>query len=277
MEIILLTEETKPYFLANLPESIKTESDIFIGAMDENEPVGLLAVRAEDKDFFINFIFVKENKRMAGAGRNMINLAKKIIFECGGDSVSITYVLSEETYGLHDFLEQVGLFEEQTKENMISYSIPLGDIKTQGRSNKENPTVHMLKDVPSSDWLHFMRDMDNYEKINQDVYIPRFREREYYDNRISHVFYSDGIIKGCFLCSIKDDEIVVEYIFMGKQSLHGMIDMVDSGVEAAKSLFKDDTIIRLVTASDSGINFVNTYGPKDIEPAGMPITQACFF
>ncbi len=212
MDVFIVTDELKKAYTEGLPSQVLEESDMFFGAQEGDEPVGVDAIRAMGDEFLLTFVFVREDHRRQGVGTMLMDAVKDTLRQIGADRLEATYTLNDLTAELHDFLEEQGMPEDMDEDEKPVMVMQLKDIPDKYRNRKILEEIVPLKDVLKGQWSLYMADHKRFME-NFPEYAVEMKSREYYDQEFSFVRMNDkGQIEASALFSRHGNDLVLEHL-----------------------------------------------------------------
>ncbi len=110
----LVNSENMYSFLPALGKKRIEDSDLIVGVIDEKTDTacGVLWAEATDEDSLdIRFIYVEEEYRDRGAGKELLDFLIEIAAKIGIESITCSYINSEDRYYLYQLLDKAGFVD----------------------------------------------------------------------------------------------------------------------------------------------------------------------
>ncbi len=245
MNYTIITEENKTVFLEMMPKSIWDTTDLVIGAVENDRPVGIAAVDAGE-DPRLLWLYVSEDMRRKKIAKGLLTSTAYVLRSSGYDYLRCNYTEDGES-GLSSLLSKAG-FDIDPFESEI-YAVRLSDVDEQLFAKPVPPVgfdhVTPLKDLTSKVWHAFQDEMRTLRANSEDGSVPVLRVRESYDAAHSFLLMDEGRVAGCLLSIMDQDTLLIDYVHILKPACKlGMMSLLQELWNAfAKEKTKDLTIV----------------------------------
>ncbi|MCR4705353.1 MAG: GNAT family N-acetyltransferase [Lachnospiraceae bacterium] len=229
MNYTFITEENKKAFQEMMPKTCWDTTDLEIGAIENDRPVGIAAVDAGE-DPSLLWLYVSEDMRRQGIAEGLLDSISYVLRHNGYDYLRCNYTEDGKS-GLSPLFTKTG-FDVDPFESEI-YAVKLSDVNEQLFA-KPIPAVGFerlmpLKDLTSKAWHAFQDEMRALRKQSEDDSVPILRMREEYDGDHSFLLVDDGKVVGCLLTIMDDESLLIDYMHILKpECKFGMMSLLQA-------------------------------------------------
>ena len=127
MQGTLVNEENLSFFLPIL-DNKPTENDLVVGVIDKDNGTACGVLRAEaapDNRLILDYIFVIEDFRSKGAGKELMRFFLEIADELGTKSIGCSFIGNPENAYLKELLDKAGFVDEsdELKEECYYFNL----------------------------------------------------------------------------------------------------------------------------------------------------------
>ena len=245
MNYTFITEENRTAFQEMMPKTFWDKSDLEIGAVENDRPVGIAAVDAGE-DPSLMWLYVSEDMRHQGIAKGLLESVSYVLRHNGYDYLRCNYTETEKD-GYSALFSKAG-FEVDPYESEI-YAAKLSDVNAELFA-KPIPAVGfehvaVLKDLTSKAWHAFQDEMRTLREKSDDDSVPVLRIKEEYDDDHSFLLMDDGKVVGCLLTIMDDESLLIDYMHILKPECKlGMMSLLQALWDTlSKEKVQDLTIV----------------------------------
>ena len=186
MYITWIDNTNMEFFVGGLLPETQAKADILIGAVTEEDEraCGVLAAERDEGQINILSVYVDENDRHRGAGRQM--LAELFTFGAhfGFNAVRISYADTPDMAEINDFFEACGMRRMESKQDFL-WRIPVNGLsvfaaKAPGSMDKRLIAAETLGG-------RYLRAFEELVQQNHEILLPK----DTYDDTLSLAFFDD--------------------------------------------------------------------------------------
>ena len=259
MIITLITEENLEAFAPVLPENVREDADLMLGAVEEKSPVGAAAFEAQDGNLLLSYVYVEEAFRKQGILKEFLKIAQEIAEDTGYGMIAACYRLDQETEDLHESLKSLGFSERENVADV--YSVRFGELAGNFSEDPEaeKTPVRPFSEITSARFSMLERELESLKNSGKNVILPVLKQREWYDRELSVYVPGPGNeIMGCLLIKRYPGKVIrIEYLFNKGNNIRHFLAMLSASIKRGRKLLSDDTLV-LAEIKDSRIRSVLT-------------------
>ncbi len=242
IQIALVTEENKEMFLGVVPGEVLEVSHLYLGAIDEDTDTacGVLAAMVDvDGNLLLTYVFVAEDFRMMGAGKELIEALKELAADGEAKEISCIHEKMADSDGVYELLDSCG-FTEFELATTSTYEVLLRDLVLPNK--KVTSKIVPLSALSDEQWLTYYRKINMLDEMDDTGNVTSLSKRENYDGDHSVAYIDgDGQVMGALILSFDGDAIYVEGLrVLGENMEMVTLDLIISGIQRAKAGFSGD-------------------------------------
>ena len=245
MIITLITEENLEAFAPILPENVREDSGLLLGAVEEKRPVGAIAFEELDGNLLLSYVYIEEACRKQGILREFLDKAQEIAEDAGAGMLAACYRLEEETEALYESLKALGFSERENVADV--YSVRFGDLKEQFSEDAEDEKIPVrpISEITGPRINMFIQELIGLMDRGENVALPVLKEKSWYDQELSVYVPGPGNeIMGCMLIKRYPGEVIrIEYLFNKEYSIRHFLAMLSASIRKGRELLSDDTVV----------------------------------
>ncbi len=276
MKATPITEINSRFFLSEVPESIQSEADFFLGAeTDDGIACGVTAFEVRDGILLVIYAYVAPDYRGKGALREMLSLAKTWCEKNKVYMIASSYELDGDTGDFDESLDHLGFrrLNESGEGNL--FRIPLQELYSNLPKAESKDDIYSFKDLTLRSFSAIRKVMK--ENLSKDGIrsVPVFHEKEWYEPDLSFACFDDKkTATGCVLVKAYSDSLVsVEYVYNEGSNVKRLLSMLRKAAEAAMQKYKADTLVQMQAGSNEGRDLISKLSGKHQEAAGIVVTR----
>ena len=255
MNITIVNEKNRDYFLPLVKGMGMQDVSLSIGAIDEDRACGLLMGRQERDIFNITCLYVSKASRHKKAASGMYRLLSTICAQSGLTGISIT-LDDEDDSGLADFFEAMGFGRTEDKTEL--YRLRLSDVDdklTGRRGGADEFKITELGSVLDKEFNQLRSERNRARNTEISRTIPYIHDREYYDPKFSYLLLRDRLPAGCILLSKTGEDYVLEYLYIDSREHNPMevIGLIAASFAAMHAGVKQNDPYIYINAANSSV------------------------
>lgn len=216
MTITVVKNENREYFEPMVNRNLLQESDLSLGAVDDDyRACGILLGRQEADVFMVTYLYVSENSRHMGMATGMCELLRDICARCGINGICAE-VSQDDDSGVLGFFRGTG-YQQYSEESPI-YRFRLEDINAKLLEKSitlPEAKVECLDNILDREFNIIRSERNQKRAYSYNEIIPNIGARGDYDLTVSQVLVKKGTPDGCILVSKTGEDYLIDYLYVG--------------------------------------------------------------
>ncbi len=244
MTITLLSQNEQEQLYGVFPKDILQSSDVCVGAVEDDEVVGVLTAKAVlAQTWDITYIYVNDQNRRQGVARDMLRLFCIVIRRMGAGAITMSFV-KELKDPLYLLAEECGF---ETVSSSAVTGTRLSDVRESlERYTKKKPYVVKYKPigkVTKEQWKQFEESLlENRESgLEEGMLFMPLRHKNTYNQEVSMMAFGDEKEPvAAILISEGKNFFVVDYlvcIYPGESAL--VVHLLKEACAAAETKYEE--------------------------------------
>jgi len=256
-----LPSQKSPYrrFLKEDPARLLEEGGkgLFFG-WEEEEPKGAAAVFGAGHTAFLQEIYLTENMRGRGIGREFLLELMFVLAEKGFETLSFRFcpALSKELCGV---TKSLGI---RTEENGESYfTLGFEELSELKKIETEGTGIKSLKEASDSEWRSLF---DGIRDCQEAPLIHPLLSKEL-DPELSFLHETKGEADGGVLVDRCNEELYLSFLWVDSENTMLSTRLLAAALHKAEELCKKDTKVLVASASRKMTDFIHRLTRKEGE------------
>ncbi len=279
MKATPITEINSKFFLSEVPESIQSEADFFLGAQtDDGIACGVTAFEVREGILLVIYAYVAPDYRGKGALKEMLSLAGTWCEKNRVYMIASSYELDDETKAFDESLDHLGFRRLNESEEGNLFRIPLQELYASLPKAGSKDDIVAFKELTLRSFSAIRKLMkENLTKAGVSS-VPVFHEKDWYEPDLSFACFDDKkTATGCVLVKAYSDSLIsVEYVYNEGSNVKRLLSMLRKAAEAANQKYKADTVVQMQAGSSEGRDLICKLSGKQKEAAGTVVTRYSF-
>lgn len=272
MEITVVRKENQEAF-ENLMPRIFWEKEYFVlGAIEENTACGIIALRAENTIFNIQYIYVAEEFRRKGIGTALLESVHEVAKQCGMDVLYCQYAENDDTESLIKCLQK-NLFSRDDNDSPI-YKVLFKDISVKLLDREPRVfegDILPLSDVISGVWKSFKYRLEQLAAHEDNI--PEIEDKAVYDQEVSFLLERKGEAEGCILIKRQEGNYVLAcFCVLGHVNPLNMMGLFQASYQVMKNRCNPETEITINALTETTKKVVQSLTEGNAKQVGTATT-----
>ncbi len=274
----LITDKNRKFFEKAMPEDVKENADLFIGAVDTETDTacGVLAAEAlSEEELFVDLLYVEDKFRYRGAGMAMVRFLQDLSAELDISRISCSQVrlLEDDPDGEDKDALAVLFYDCGFTEDPVGdiFRMNLSDIKAE--RTKTDAVLIPLSDIESAQWEELEAEFDGF---NGDAEYGMLGNREDYSEKYSFIaFNREKKQVGAILVRPLYEDMLIDKVINnsvgGKDDISG--NLILRTVRALKDDRGKDSFVYIHSGNDRMTDFVNALTDNRAKLSGVAFEE----
>lgn len=257
----LINESNIKFFENALDDETRKRSDILIGVIDEESgnACGILAAEAVGEHVLdIRYIFVDENFRERGAGKELVYTFIEAAKRMQASGITCVHSRGNISDGISELLESCGFYPDEELSSFI-YGAMLSEIQIDEIKEKTLKfSVKSLKNISDKKW-NDSRIMWDHDGGSSHGMAGLSYKKDTYDQELSFMAFDDnGDIKGMILGKISEAGFeILTLSAIGAQKSYILYALLKNAIDTSRKKLDEQTYVIVSGASKSSMEVLD--------------------